>query len=115
MKTLGCFKGGTLSEFWPWGGKRRGRSASWVVADKELPSHYCFLEVIVGIRPKLSIMIVLCVILMTGVIGWIAIRNEEDFLRQDVELKGRQMLRALAIPCAVPLANHRLNELDDYI
>lgn len=68
-----------------------------------------------GIRPKLSIMIVLCVILMTGVIGWIAIKNEEDFLRQDVELKGRQILRALAIPCAVPLANHRLNELDDYI
>jgi diguanylate cyclase (GGDEF)-like protein len=69
----------------------------------------------VGIRFKLSLMIVLCVIGVTGVIGGLAIRNEEDFLREDVELKGIQMLRALAIPCAVPLAKGKIAELDDYI
>jgi sensor histidine kinase regulating citrate/malate metabolism len=72
-------------------------------------------EVCVGIRLKLSLMIVLCVVGVTGVIGGIAIRNEEDFLREDVELKGLQMLRALAIPCAVPLAKNKQSELDGYI
>jgi two-component system, cell cycle response regulator len=78
-------------------------------------SEFLLPEVCVGIRLKLSLMIVLCVVGVTGAIGGIAIRNEEDFLREDVELKGLQMLRALAIPCAVPLAKNKQSELDDYI
>jgi diguanylate cyclase (GGDEF)-like protein len=69
----------------------------------------------VGIRLKLSFFIGLGVVVTSLIVGYLALRTGEGFLRQDVETRGIQILRALAIPCAVPLAKHNINELDTYI
>lgn len=68
-----------------------------------------------GIRLKLSLSLGLLIVLTVGLTGFLALRTEEAFLRRDMETKGRQILRALAIPCAVPLSNHDLSALDNYI
>jgi diguanylate cyclase (GGDEF)-like protein len=69
----------------------------------------------VGLKLKLSFFIGLFVVLTSGLVGYVSLTNEEEFLREDVAAKGRQTLTALAVPCGVALANREIDQLDTYL
>ncbi len=68
-----------------------------------------------GLRIKLG----LNVLAVGGVIlvslGFIAWRSETDLARRESEARGLALLRALAIPCSIAMANNDMSLLDNYV
>jgi len=69
----------------------------------------------VSLRLKLGIAIVLFVGTALGIEGWQRTRAETAIVYNEIEQRGITLLRALAIPCGVAMANNDMPALDNYV
>ena len=68
-----------------------------------------------GIRSKLITAVVGFVILVLLIAGMLVINEQKQIRLEEMEKRGKALLRSLAIPCAMALAKREIYNLDKYI
>ncbi len=68
-----------------------------------------------GLRLKLGLYVVGFVGAVLAISGYRSLRAEEAIYREETERSGRVMLRTLAIPCSIAMANNDISTLDNYV
>lgn len=69
----------------------------------------------IGIRAKLILYIVTPVVLVFAGLGFLGVRELEEMMMQQMRLRGRAMVAALARGCQSPLSNHEIWKLDNIV
>ncbi len=68
-----------------------------------------------GIRPKLTLLVVGLLVPLLGATGLVVVALMERVLLDEMEHRGLAMLSALSVPCSVSLAGHEIERLDDLL
>ncbi len=68
-----------------------------------------------GLRLKLGLYVLLSVLAVLTVVGYVRIEAERSIYQDEMVKRGRTLLRGLAIPCGVAMANNEIPALDNYI
>lgn len=68
-----------------------------------------------GIRSKISLLLVGLLLVVLGAAGFLQARLVEKLALEEMTRRGTAMLAALSVPCAVALANNEIERLDDYL
>lgn len=68
-----------------------------------------------GLRVKLGLFIVGFVFVVLNLVAYAQLRGEREILLRETEERGKKLLKTLAVPCAIAMANNDITTLDNYI
>ena len=68
-----------------------------------------------GLRLKLGLYTTLLVVTILGSVTMLRSQAERELLRNEMAARGEALLRSLAVPCTLALANHDIPALDAYL
>lgn len=68
-----------------------------------------------GIRPKLTLLLVGMLVPMMGGAGLLVVDFTQRLLLEDMQDRGISILSALSVPCSISLASHEIERLDDFL
>lgn len=69
----------------------------------------------IGLRFKLGLYVLGFGAILLVLSGFVSLRSEADLARRDSEARGLALLRALAVPCSIAMANDDISLLDNYL